>query len=177
MPAMRRTASTAAVVAILAVGFWLGNMFKGFGLGPGGGGGSDSSSQSPGPGTGGTRDPNQRREAIESKKELVSTPETLPEVQPAQSPEAVSPGAPSLVTVAIDGSGYALSTDGVRFQPATLGQVIEVARDTTGNDQGVRVRVVRRKNAVNGARLDLFHELEAAGLRREAIQEMTGFVD
>ena len=61
--------------------------------------------------------------------------------------------------------------------PADLAEVARAALAATGDGQGIRVRIYRKKDATAGAKLDLFSKLNDAGVPSEAIQDMKEFLD
>lgn len=170
---MKNARTPIVVAGLLVVGFWLGNLFRGFG--PGG----PSTGTGIGTGTGTEqvaepRDPNAQRVTL-------GEPADMPTIAAGPTDASVSlpPSGASAqpLTIVIDGAGYALLSDAGEAKVTSLEEIRTLAGATPGNDQGVRVRVVRRKNAQAGARADLLAALEASGVPSDAIQEKMGFVD
>lgn len=169
---MKNARTPIVVAGLLVVGFWLGNFFRGFG--PGG----PSTGTGIGPGTGTEqvaepRDPNAQRVAL-------GEPASMPTIAgPTDASVSSAPSAASAqpLTIVIDGAGYALLGDAGESKATSLEEIRTRAGEAPGNDQGVRVRIVRRKNAQAGARADLLAALEASGVPSDAIQEKMGFVD
>ena len=173
---MKNARTPVVVIGLLAAGWWLGSMFKG--LGPGGPGTSTKTGTGDGVAVE-SRDPNAKRTAIEQQKDEAAASRAAPDVTgEGTSPTATGTGgAPALVTIVIDGPDYAVGQGDAALERATLDDVVARAQATTGDDQGVHVRIRRRKNAQAGARADLLTRLLDAGLKRESIQEMSGFID
>jgi hypothetical protein len=174
---MKNVRTPVVVVGLLAVGWWLGSMFKGFG--PGGPGTSTRTGTGDGVAVE-SRDPNAAR--TQKAMQTEQTP-TIPGPAPVASgtstpmPTPPSAGQREILTVIIDGPGYIDGTDESRFRAVELAEVVALAKATQGDDQGVHVRIRRKKNAQAGARADLIGQLQEAGLKREEIQEMSGFID
>lgn len=105
--------------------------------------------------------------------------ETLAAVDAAVPPPNASGAATEpLVTVVVVGNRYRLTRDddsetGVEIP---LPAFIERAAATTGNAQGIRVRILLHESAQGGAHSDLLQALRQAGIRSEQIQEKSDFV-
>lgn len=178
---MRNVRTPVVVVGLLAVGWWFGSMFKGFG--PGGPGTSTKTGTGDGVAVE-SRDPNAARN---EKKEQAERTATIPGSTSAEMSDASKSTEPmpvvsapvlrQVLTVVIDGPGYLVGADEKRLRGAELAEVVTLAVATQGDDQGVQVRIRRKKNAQAGARVDLIGHLLEAGIKRESIQEMTGFID
>jgi len=155
---MRKRLIAGGAVVLLIVGAWLGNLFKGFGVG-----GSES-------GTGNEAEVNLTAptEAHTETPQQVETPAVEPETSP-------------VLTVLVDADQFRIqsgSDASATFATATLDEIVKRARESTGDEHGVRVRLRFRENAQNGATSDLFKALqERAGIDREAIVEAPGFVE
>ncbi|AMV22224.1 hypothetical protein [Planctomyces sp. SH-PL14] len=169
---MKNARTPIVVAGLLFVGFWLGNLFRGFG--PGG------PSTGTGIGTGdGTeqvaevRDPNAQRVALGEPANMPTI--AGPTDASVSSASLPAPGHP--LTVVIDGAGYALMGAAGETTPTSLDEIRKLAGEKQGDDQGVRVRILRRKNAQAGAKADLLAALEASGVPSDAVQEKMGFVD
>lgn len=157
------------VVGVAALAFYIGTQFKGLGLG--GSGSGDG-----GPVSG------------ESSQPSISKGDDTPQAEPSDlaGDEAVlasthTPPAKTapLVAIVISGDKYLLSATGeeATATPAKLTDVARAALSTTGDGQGIRVRIFRKKDATAGAKLDLFSKLNDAGIPSEAIQDMKEFLD
>lgn len=174
---MKNVRTPVVVVGLLAVGWWLGSMFKGFG--PGGPGTSTKTGTGDGVAVD-SRDPNAAR--TQKARQTEQTP-TIPGPTPVASgiseptPPTPSAGQREVLTIIIDGPGYIAGSDESELRGAELAEIVALAKGTQGDDQGVHVRILRKKNAEAGARADLIGQLQEAGLKREEIQEMSGFID
>ena len=154
------------VIGVAALAFYIGTQFKGPGLGGSGSGDGGPTPGSASPPSTSTDPTNPDSELVGDAEVLVST--TLP--APPLSP---------LVAVVISGSEYLLSTTGDQMTatPATLAEVARAALNATGDGQGIRVRIFRKKDATAGAKIDLFSKLGDTGIPVEAIQDMREFLD
>ncbi len=167
----RQRLAGGVLIGVAAVAFYIGMQFKGPGLG---GSGSGDGGPAPGeatqPSTSGNTEPAQPADSdiVGDEAVLASTP---------TSPSVVPPS--PLVTVIISGDQFLLTTTGDQTQasPAELSEVARAALATTGDGQGIRVRIFRKKDATAGAKLDLFSKLSDAGIPSEAIQDMKEFLD
>jgi hypothetical protein len=161
---LKRKAVGAGALGLVALGIWLGQYFPGFGLGKGLGFGTGSSDSGGGPATGiqetRTGDPAAN----------VAGPGT-----PAQ-PAAIPP---QRLRVIIDGEQFILASGETGHQGQVLDatEIAQRAKSATGDDQGIRIRIERTKNATAGARQTLFEALDAAGITRDARHESTDFLD
>ena len=84
-----------------------------------------------------------------------------------------------LIIIAVDADKYRLTTDEdpTVGQYLSLGEVIAKVTKTTGTENGIRLRILFHKNAQEGAISDLHDALTSAGIKREEIQETTGYID
>jgi hypothetical protein len=160
---LRNKAVGAAALGLVALGVWLGQYFPGFGLGKGLGFGTGSDSS----GTSTIDTPAERPQAGNPSATVVSQ-ETHP---PGKAPERLR--------VIIDGDRYILAkgesgSEGEALDPTEIAQR---AKATTGDDQGIRIRIERTKRATAGARQALFEALDAAGITRDSRHESTEFLD
>src|SRR5262245_46066521 len=149
----------AAAVVILAVGMYLGNLFRGFGLGGGAGEGESN------------------RGEHETQVNL-----TRPSATPAATPSTgASTGSPGILTVLVEADRYRIqegTDEDARFEPVELSDVVTRSRDVAGDEHGVRVRLRFRRNAQTGAINDLYQALQSqAGVKREEIIEAAGYLD
>lgn len=167
----RRRLAGGAVIGVAAIAFYIGMQFKGPGLG-----GSGSGDGGPAPGeatqasTSGANEP-----ATPIGTDIAGDEAVLASTKATPPPAPVSPR----VTVIISGDKYLLSTTGDQAEatPAELTEVARAALAATGDGQGIRVRIFRKKDATAGAKLDLFSKLSDAGVPSEAIQDMKEFLD
>lgn len=151
------------VLGVAAVAFYIGMQFNGPGLG-----GSGSGDGGPVPG-----DPSSTAGAKPPESELVGDTAILVSTSaPAANPS-------TLVAVVITGSEYLLSPTGDVSEavPAELAEVVRSVLSTTGDGQGIRVRVFRKKDATTGAQADLSTKLGDVGIPSEEIQVIQKFLD
>ncbi|MBT5020912.1 hypothetical protein OAF42_02185 [Planctomicrobium sp.] len=59
----------------------------------------------------------------------------------------------------------------------SLSEVVRQVSEATGGDQGVKLRILFERNAQEGALADLHAALLEKGVKRESVQEITGYVD
>lgn len=154
-----------AVVGALAVGIWLGSFWKGPGLG--------------GLGTGfGTGSAENEPVSLDSiRVDSSSAKSTSNPVLETNVPLDDVPK--EMMTVVIYGSEYRL-VDGETPQTGkllTLNEIAARAKQLTGTPEGIRIRILKGKNAQEGARADLMQILTENGVKREEIQERADFVD
>ncbi len=161
---LRRKAVGAGALGLVALGIWLGQYFPGFGLGKGLGFGTGST-ESTGTSTDQVAD---RPKDSTPSATLVSTSDPAP---PGKAPERMR--------IIIDGDHFVLASSDSGMEGKTLDatEIAQLAKATTGDDQGIRVRIERTKNATNGAKQVLFEALDAAGITRDARHESTTFLD
>lgn len=158
---LRRKAVGAAALGLVALGIWLGQYFPGFGLGKGLGFGTGSDSTGTSPTTA------ERPESANPSATVVSQETSSTGMPPAR------------LRVIIDGDRYVLAkgdsgTEGEALDPTEIAQR---AKSTTGDDQGIRIRIERTKRATAGARQSLLEALDAAGITRDSRHESTEFLD
>jgi hypothetical protein len=155
---MRKRLIAVAAVVLVALGAWLGNLFKGFGLG------------GPGSGTGEGTSVN-----------LVAPTEAPPEQPPEPEETEVEQQSTGVLTVVVESDQFRVQSGAdtaATFAPATLDEIVRRAKEAKGDEHGVRVRLRFHQNAQNGATSDLYQALqEQAGLAREAIVDAPGYVD
>ena len=161
----RRKAVGAGALGLVALGIWLGQYFPGFGLGKGLGFGTGSDRS----GTSQT-DGAPERPQSGSPSAAVVGPDTAP--QPVGMP-------PERLRVIIDGDRYILAsgTSGTEGEALDPSEIAQRAKSTTGDDQGIRIRIERTKRATTGARQALLEALDAAGITRDSRHETTEFLD
>ena len=164
----RQRLAGGVLIGVAAIAFYIGTQFKGPGLGGSGSGDGGPTPASP-PGASTSTD------LAGDEATMVST------IVPATLPATATPTTPSspLVAVVISGDKYLLSTSGDETQatPAELAEVIRAVLATTGDGQGIRVRVFRKKDATTGAQVDLSSKLGDAGVPSEEIQVRQQFLD
>ncbi len=166
---LKRKAAGAGALGLVALGIWLGQFFPGFGLGKGLGFGTGSDgSQSSGPGD------DARETAAESSPADPSS--SLVTIQSPARPTALPP---ERLRVIIDGDRYLLASadTGQAGEVLDATEIAQRAKATTGDDQGIHIRIERTKRATAGARQALFEALDAAGITRDSRHESTEFLD
>lgn len=85
---------------------------------------------------------------------------------------------PEKLVVRVDDYNYQLAdASGSAFRDATLRDILSLAKRTTGDDDGLRVRILRRKSARYTAWARLYAELESAGLPSDSISMPKDLVD
>lgn len=146
------TGGLVAVVAIVALS--LSGLFSGIG-GGGGGGTGEVSVQTPETGSANN----------------VSNTEELPD--PPTNVEPAEPAA-GVVDVVIEEQSYFLR-DGDRLQPVELSELVALARESPGNEDGIRVRITRAASSRPSAEETLVNELMTAGVARDALLLRDGF--
>ena len=160
---LRRKVVGAGALGLVALGIWLGQYFPGFGLGKGLGFGTGSDSSGP-----------SQTETTTERPQATNPSATI------ASQETAQPGLPpTRLRVIIEGDRYILAkgetgTEGEALDPTEIAQR---AKATTGDDQGIRIRIERTKRATAGAKRSLFEALDAAGITRDSRHESTEFLD
>ena len=172
---VRRKAMFAGGAAILALGFWLGSMFRGPGLG---GGDADGSTDEDGvPATVGTED-------------VSADLGNVVVVQPAGANAAdAARSAPDTLAILVTGDRYLLAKTpfedatslppplSQHFSPVELEAVVARAQAVAGSKSGIKVRVYQHKSSTVGSYTTLLQALKDAGLDDGAIHRVTGFFD
>ena len=162
----RQRLAGGVVIGVAAAAFYLGTQWKGPGLGGSGSGDGGPVDGEKAQASVSSTDENRGAELAGDSAVMVST--NVPPTKPSQ-----------LVTVIISGDEFLLSTTGDKTTatPAPLTDVARAAMIASGDDQGIRVRIYRKKDAKAGAKIDLFAKLTEAGIPSEAIQDMREFID
>lgn len=154
----KRNILGAVLVAGIAVGVYLSDFFKGFGLGDGTASKSTQESKEPG-------------DDADSTAQTVASIDSADSVEPRTPPDpekpAVAPApATQVVKVVIaDRSYFVRAADG--DQSAELKQVVALAGAATGDEDGIRVRVYRKLSSRTAAEIALRDALVAAGITDE----------
>ena len=84
-----------------------------------------------------------------------------------------------LITVLIDDRSYSLVKkvgDETVFSPTELTTIVNQATKVTGNEDGIRVRILRRESARYSAETNLRNALADAGIENEAVYMPKTFV-
>lgn len=169
-----RNVFAGAVVGALALGIWLGSFWKGPGWG-GAGTGFGTSNQTE---TGTSDTPESNAPASDAETHvglpLSSRDSLAPETRPA-----LSDFPTDMMTIAIHGNEYRMVDESAPKSGVimTLPEISERAKKMTGTPEGIRVRILKGKTALEGARADLLKALEGNGVKQEEIQERAEFID
>lgn len=163
------------VGAILAIGFLLGQFFKLPGFGGGSTGDAVLTSNSEPDETSQAETESEASDDIDALRNVSVTNN----VRPSRAPTELVLPPEAFITIAVDGGTYRLTTpiDPSEGMKLSLGEVVAQASQTTGGESGVRVRILFHKNAQEGAISDLRKALDSAGIKREEIQEISGYID
>jgi hypothetical protein len=154
----KRNILGAVLVAGIAVGVYLSDLFKGFGLGDG------TASKT-------TQESTEPDDATENTAQTVASIDSAASIDPTtppdlEKPAAVPAQASQVVKVVIaDRSYFVRSPEG--DQSAELKQVVALAGAASGDEDGIRVRVYRRLSSRTTAEIALRDALVAAGITDE----------
>lgn len=144
------------LVAGIAAGLYLGDLFKGFGFGNSlglGTGGKSNSSQESKQGT----DEGAAKTVVQSKTTI--TPE------PTRKPAKKQNNHHVVKIVIADRSYFVRSTEG--DQATDLAELVELVNSATGDDDGIRVRIYRKPTSRTSTELALRDALLEAGVKEE----------
>lgn len=156
---MKKRYTGGLAVAIFALGFLLSQLWNFGGLG-----------------TGETDQPGEQSDATLEAPDL-STAAANGNLNVSMNSEAS--GTVETVTIAIHDDRYRLTTDADPSLGAdiSLAEVVRQVQQATGGEQGVRLRVLFAKDAQEGALADLHAALQEAQVKREEIQEISGYIE
>ena len=105
--------------------------------------------------------------------EPAAPPETPAEPKPEEPPakEEEQPKKPDIkvLDILVDGHDYQISLRGKGYTTFPLARIVETATLTSGNEDGIRVRILRRDSARVVAWSRLYEALEDAGISKDAI--------
>lgn len=147
----------AVLVAGIAAGIYLSDFLKGPGLGGGGA--------------------NQPQKNSESPKVQQTQSESDTDQKPAAAPDKSSPVASTdVVKILIDNRSFLLRTS-EGDSPAELNDVISQVKSTSGDADGIRVRVYRKATSRASTEIALRDALMAAGVTEEQIVWVPNVVD
>lgn len=169
VPAMR--IKRRLVGGIATLGVIIGAYFSGLipGLGSGSGDGD---------GTAGPSDTTVSTEAAEQPAEAPAQPEPTEATEPATPPTtaASEPAAPAeppkieTLDVYVDGRSYAVPLRNGGHRRVSAAVIMRLAKSTTGDEDGIRIRVLRTKDARYTSWAQLVQELEdTLGIPKDAI--------
>lgn len=182
IPRLVRGSSRAGVGAgAVLIGLALFMLFRGFGLGPGNGTGEE--------GSGGNADEETKEEAKILAADAAPSRSEAQETHDDKVARQQSPGgltfdeekaiAGNVLTVLIDEHDYLMqipgTTDAV-YRRSELQRLIELAKRTKGDTNGIRVRILRRESARASAENQIKADLLHAGLTADAIVMPRDFV-
>ncbi|MFO0974956.1 MAG: hypothetical protein U0996_01090 [Planctomycetaceae bacterium] len=183
VPRLVRGTSRAGVGAgAVLIGLALFMLFRGFGLGPGSG-----------PGEGGTGEAEQKADEPPRILAADTSPQDREKKDEADSEtEPVAPGgetgltfdeekaiASNVLTVLIDEHDYLMQVPGTTdavYRRADLARLVELAKRTKGDSNGIRVRILRRESARASAENQIKADLVHAGIGTDAIVMPRDFV-
>ena len=121
----------------------------------------------------GNADENGSAEQVVASTET-EAPEASPATpQPEEEPktEEEQPKKPDIIVldILVDGHDYQISLRGKGYTTFPLARIVETAKVTGGNEDGIRVRILRRDSARVVAWSRLYEALEDAGISKDAI--------
>lgn len=148
-----------AAVALVAIGVFVGSKI-----------------QSPGPG--GPSD-------VEGTQTSVVVPVSTEPVEAVDLPEQDEPtleplGAPPMITVLIRDDGFFVTRGDAKAAGSlamALPELADLAATTSGTADGIRVRVERHTSARAGDQQRLYQALTGVGIKPEALQQISEFVE
>lgn len=153
-----RTIAGGLVIVGAVLGTMMSGLFPGFGPGSGIGAqvsGTDTSSQTP---------------TATSDKSPPEVDVEQPSVKPTPPPEVLE--------VRVDDRDYLIPDENATgFRRADLSEVIKLAQVTKGNDDGIRVRILRSPSARVVTWSTLYDTLEASGLAPDSIRMPKDLLD
>lgn len=96
-------------------------------------------------------------------------------------PKSDSATPPNVVHVLIDGRAYFYATDAkaeiASYKSVELAELVALAEKATGNENGVRIRISRKKAARVTAQESLLEQLEKSGIKKDAVVVVEEWVD
>lgn len=158
MKVKRKVAGGLVILGIVIATFFKG-LFPGFGSGSGDG--EDS-----GPTLVASTDSSQPPATTPLAEEQPAQPEDTPE---ADEPAPETKAALETLDVLIDGHDYLVSVRGKGYTVVPLPAIMNVAKETSGNEDGIRVRILRKNSARVVAWSRLFEELEEVGIANDKV--------
>ena len=110
---------------------------------------------------------------VVASTETEAPPETPAPPQPEEAPktEDSTPKKPDIkvLDILVDGHDYQISLRGKGYTTFPLERIVATAKATSGNEDGIRVRILRRDSARVVAWSRLHEALEDAGISKDAI--------
>ena len=147
-----------AVGAVVLATFLTGNI-------PGFGSGSQSGTGEPSDQAGETGAP----PAAQPGEAGTQAEETASAAQDAAAPSDPASPPPELIQVVVERDIYGLQQADGRYRVVPITEVLEAARRTTGNEDGIKVRILRKSSAKVVAWSTLEKELQDSGIAPSAI--------
>ncbi|MHC4878147.1 MAG: hypothetical protein ACYTGL_16960 [Planctomycetota bacterium] len=127
----------------------------------------------------GTRNGNADEDGTATKVVSSTEPVTPPAQEPPTEPEPPAADKPEekpakkrelkVLDILVDGHEYQISIRGKGYSTFPINQIVAVAKETSGNEDGIRVRILRRPSARVVAWSRLYETLEDAGIDKDAI--------
>lgn len=158
---MKKRVAGGVVLVAVGIGIWLSNLFQG--IGPGGSGTNVGMNPQVAVSLDAADVPPEESESSSSSTEGVA---------------AIPAG--GLPVVVIDDQVYFLEVrrEGTtEYQPTSLDKIVELAKNSRPNADGLRVQIKRRGSSRPSAEAALDAALREAGLQEEQIQRHAGFIE
>lgn len=76
--------------------------------------------------------------------------------------------------VEVDGAGYRVVSPEAGLRPATLDEIVQLAKDRPGSTEGIRIKVKRQETSKYQSEVDLRDKLVEAGIDNSAIVWLNG---
>jgi len=109
-----------------------------------------------------------REDAPETAPPKAATAAATEENKSAEKKPAPAPTI-KVLDILVDGHDYQISLRGKGYTTFPLARIVETAKATSGNEDGIRVRILRRDSARVVAWSRLHEALEDAGISKDAI--------
>ncbi len=170
---MKKRATGGLAIGIFALGFILSQFWNFGGLGTGENEDSSNSESSASANPSAADETNS--EADLSKVSAGGTLQTS-----TAGPSTLNAGSTQkFITISIHEDHYRLTSeeDPKAGVDVSLDEVVRRAKQATGGEQGIKLRILFQKNAQEGALADLHAAMADQGVKREEIQEISGYVD
>lgn len=156
----KATYGVVGVTAVVLTAMFTG-LIPGFGTGSGSGDGTNTVQADTG------EQPANPTE--ETTSDSAETPDNPPPAETKPTPEEPAAPPQELIQVVVENDRYGLQIADGRFKVASMQEVIEAAQSATGNEDGIRVRILRKPSAKVVAWSTLSNELEKAGIAKNSI--------
>ncbi len=159
----KRNVVTGAVVLGVVAGAFLSGLFPGFGLGSGNGNGDGEGTGNVSVDASGSQPTTEQSETADADSGRQADDDTKP--------------APRLDVRIDDSSLLVRNGNGAGYREVELPELVDLAKKTGGDDNGIRVLIQRRKNARLVTWSSLIQELKNAGLSADSISMPKELVD